>query len=472
MITVREINEIAGLAEIRALWGELLAKTPGASFFQSLEWLETYWEHFGAGQRLRTLVVSFNEKPIGILPLVIRQQRRMLGSVRVLGYPLDDWGSFYGPLGLDPATVLLAGGAHIRATRRDWDLFELAWVDAQGLDGGRTRRSLAEAGLKTSADRGPLSALIELDAHHDWESYWQSRGSHWRNNVRRSERKLSQKGEIRYLRYRPPANLEGESPDARWDWYEACETIARSSWQGTSKTGTTLTHEAIRPFLRDCHLRAVELGALDLNLLFVDDRPAAFNYAYHHRGYVFGLRTGFDPSLAAEGAGTVLQARMIEDCFARRPHLRLGARLSGLQATLADQLASQLPIHALSDDCANRATSSAPSVASSGCWAGASCRPARPDAIPPPSTGDSSAVLIVDARRAVATPPGDVGHADLRATIPLVEEPAAQKPIEEQQHERAQRGHCKPQRAQGSHALAVGDIGRDAAADDRAADPH
>ncbi len=52
----------------------------------------------------------------------------------------------------------------------------------------------------------------------------------------------------------------------------------------------------------------------------------AFNYAYHYRGYVFGLRTGYrrEPELA--GAGSVLQARMIADCFARGDtHYDLGA---------------------------------------------------------------------------------------------------------------------------------------------------
>ena len=34
---------------------------------------------------------------------------------------------------------------------------------------------------------------------------------------------------------------------------------------------------------------------IDLNLLLIDERPVAFNYAYHFRGYVFGLRTGYDP---------------------------------------------------------------------------------------------------------------------------------------------------------------------------------
>ena len=65
---------------------------------------------------------------------------------------------------------------------------------------------------------------------------------------------------------------------------------------------------------------AAQTGTLDLNLLFVGGRPVAFNYAYHQSGYVFGLRTGFDRAAADDGAGSVLQARMIEDCFARGDH--------------------------------------------------------------------------------------------------------------------------------------------------------
>ena len=64
----------------------------------------------------------------------------------------------------------------------------------------------------------------------------------------------------------------------------------------------------------------MEAGALDLNLLSIDGCTIAFNYAYDFGGNVFGLRTGYDAMLAPEGAGTVLQARMIEDCFARGDH--------------------------------------------------------------------------------------------------------------------------------------------------------
>jgi CelD/BcsL family acetyltransferase involved in cellulose biosynthesis len=311
--TVREINDLGELAALRGAWKALLAETPGASFFQSLDWLEAYWSHFGAGQRLRVLAVQTGDQPLGILPLVVRTRGR-IGLLRVLTYPLDDWGSFYGPIGADASVILRAGLEHIRRTTRDWDLIELPWVDAAGGDRGRTRQAMHDAGLGAFVERGQDIALIDLAGSGDWQAYWSSRTSRWRNNVRRSEKKLAQRGEVTYLRYRP---ITGEAQDPRWDLYNECERIAAASWQGSSSTGTTLTHAEIRPFLRDCHQRAAAVGAVDLNLLSVNGRAVAFNYAYHHAGYVFGLRTGYDATAECEGAGSVLQARMIEDCFAR-----------------------------------------------------------------------------------------------------------------------------------------------------------
>ena len=57
--------------------------------------------------------------------------------------------------------------------------------------------------------------------------------------------------------------------------------------------------------------------ALDLNLLLIHDQPVAFNYAYHYRGYVFGLRTGFDPRRPRKAPARFCKRHMIEDCFAR-----------------------------------------------------------------------------------------------------------------------------------------------------------
>jgi hypothetical protein len=56
---------------------------------------------------------------------------------------------------------------------------------------------------------------------------------------------------------------------------------------------------------------------LDLNLLTLDDRPAAFAYNYTCRGSVLGLRMGYDPAISAAGPGTVLTRMILEDSLHR-----------------------------------------------------------------------------------------------------------------------------------------------------------
>lgn len=314
MLHVREIDDFAELAGLRLLWQSLLAQTRGATFFQSLDWLEPYWRHFGDGQRLRVLVVSAGDDTLGIVPLVVRSETTKVGRVRVLTYPLDDWGMFYGPIGPQPAATLAAAMQYLHGRPRDWDLLELRWVDRDGVDHGRAQNALWHAGWQPLEQAGQQGGAIELSG--TWETYWSARGHHWRNNVGRSERKLAAEGEVSYVRYRPEGAAYGDD-DPRWDLYEACEAIARDSWQGASQTGTTLSHDSVRSYLRDAHERAVHAGGADVNLLYLSGRPAAFVYNYHYRGQLYGLRMGYDARVTKAGAGSVLLRRVIEDSFAR-----------------------------------------------------------------------------------------------------------------------------------------------------------
>ena len=314
MTSVDEINRIEELVQLRPVWDALLAETEGSSFFHTLPWLEVYWEHFGAGQKLRGLVVSAGGKPIGIMPLVVRAEPTKLGWVRVLTYPLHDWGSFYGPIGPQPDATLAAGLAHVRRTPRDWDILELRWIDPGGPDSRRTEQAMRAAGFHACKSVWDRTAMIDLEG--GWDAYLAGRTGKWRNNLRRTERRLGRQGRVDYLRYRPRGQALGEE-DPRWDLYDLCEDIARRSWQGSSTRGTTLSHESIRQFLRSSHVVAARAGAVDLNLLLLDEQPLAFAYNYCCRGHVYGLRAGYDAELSREGAGNLLLARAIEDSFRR-----------------------------------------------------------------------------------------------------------------------------------------------------------
>jgi CelD/BcsL family acetyltransferase involved in cellulose biosynthesis len=314
MPDVLEINRIDELAEYRPVWHSLMAETPGATFFQSLEWLETYWRHDGQDKTLRTLIVSDRGTPIGILPLVVLREKTKVGSVRVLTYPLHDWGSTYGPISADPGTTLAAGLEHVRRTPRDWDMVELRWVDATRTDGGQTERAMRNAGFQSYKTIWNKTAVVDLTG--TWDQYLARWPSKWRTDLRRSQRRVSEQGELSYVRYRPGGEELGEG-DPRWDLYDACEQIAQNSWQGSSTTGTTLSHETVRSFLRDVHAAAARAGALDLNLLLLDGKPLAFGYNYHFGRRLYGLRVGFDPEQSRAGPGNVLYGRTIEDSFRR-----------------------------------------------------------------------------------------------------------------------------------------------------------
>jgi CelD/BcsL family acetyltransferase involved in cellulose biosynthesis len=243
----------------------------------------------------------------------VRRERSRLGAVRILGFPLHDWGSFYGPIGPNPAEILTAGLEHIRRTPQDGDFLELRWQGALDTDPREAAGAMSAAGFQAYPTLWDRTAVVDLDG--TWEDYWSGRKGAWLRRFRHAERALRDQGDLSYVRYRPTGGAGDDSP--RWDLYDACEQLARRSWQGGATNGTTLSHDTVRQFLRDMHQAATMAGAVDLNLLLLGGTPVAFIYGYSFCGYVYGLRRGYDARSARAGAGNVLLAYTLQDSFAR-----------------------------------------------------------------------------------------------------------------------------------------------------------
>ena len=311
MYEVTEINHISALNGLREQWNELLAETKGATFFQTLEWLEAYWKHFGARKRLQVLLVGPASRPVGILPLVVHREQRKVGTVRLLTYPLDDWGSYYGPIGAQPYETLLAGLQYVHQNKKRWDLLDIRFVPQGSRDTASTAEIMKLTDFEARSSVRDETSIIDMAG--GWDEYLTTRTSKWRNNFRRWTRRLNELGQVRYVRHRPEAG----SDDYRWDLYEECERIASLSWQGSSDDGTTLSSAGIRDFLRDAHTAATRLGCLDVNLLRLNEQYVAFAYNYSYRGQVYGLRIGYDPELSRFSLGNLLYAYTIKDSYAR-----------------------------------------------------------------------------------------------------------------------------------------------------------
>ncbi len=314
IMEITEINDIQELEALRPVWRGLWCQMPEASFFQSCEWLEVAWRHTKIKQQLRVLVVGNREHPRGILPLVVRHEPRWFGAARVLTYPLDDWGAYYQPVGIQPAETLRAGLEHVLSSTRDWDLLDLRWTAPDALDEVHTRATLAELGLPVQTRLRHQTSVIDLEG--TWEDYCKQRSKNWRSHYRRRQKKMHAAGSVRHERYRPRGAEHGAA-DPRWDLYDACTQLAAKSWQGSSRTGNTLNHADVHDLFRAAHEQAVNLGCLDLNLLYLDERPISFAYNYHHQGHVYALRLGYDPEFAQLGPGNMVEELAIADSYQR-----------------------------------------------------------------------------------------------------------------------------------------------------------
>ncbi len=309
-ITTRvvEINDMAELSSYRDDWARLLVVTPDACFFQELGWLAIYWRHFGHDQRLRVLLVYDDDSIVGIVPLAVRTMLTRGGAIRTLGYPLDGWGTRYGPIGPNSRNILSTGLKHVLKTVRDWDVMELDWIADDRL--ADVASAFEDVQVCPQVFTREATSLVDLTM--PWDDYWMGLLGKHRNNVRRAEKKLAKLGRVEMLHHR---SSECGGTDSRWDLYDVCEKVSWQSWQGTSATGTTLTHERVREFLRDVHEVASGMGHVAIHLLSIDDEPAAFSYNYVFQGTEYGLRMGYDPKFKSGNPGTVLIHRMLQDAF-------------------------------------------------------------------------------------------------------------------------------------------------------------
>jgi hypothetical protein len=312
MVEIVEVNDIAELQQYRLLWNSFLSATPGKSFFLTFDWLDTYWRHFGDEQKLRVLIAYAAGEPLGILPLCVRRESYRLSNVRVLTYPIDNWGTSYGPIGPNPAATLLAAMRHIHRTPRDWDMIELRPV-ADNAEAGKTARAMRCMGLFTEKREHQQSSVVEVPPGVD--EFLAAKPPFMRQQCRNTLDDFLADGRAEFIRHRPAPASQGDG-DPRWDLCDLCETVAPAGCQASSAHDTAHPHARLLEFLRDAHAAAARLGMLDMNVLLIDGEPAAFLYGYHTDGNITMLRADIDPSTSGN-VGLALVLKSIEDSCRR-----------------------------------------------------------------------------------------------------------------------------------------------------------
>jgi CelD/BcsL family acetyltransferase involved in cellulose biosynthesis len=279
-----ELERLGSVDQVRAEWSALAwaSRNP----FLTPEWCELWLAHIGVDCRLHLFAGRRDGEALAaIVPLVVTRSR-YFRKARFLGFgPAQELGPLADPADREAAVELLRQA--LTATRREWDVFlgdHLPGGDwAPGVGGTLLARKASPA------VRGPWES---------WDGYLASRSSNFRQELRRKERRLSDRG----LLYREVS--EGSELDRALD---VLFELHRARWGDDASIWFAGQEAFQRAFSRT----ALERGWLRLRLLELDGRPAAAYYGFRfgevERSYQFGR----DPSETRSSVGLVLVAHAV-----------------------------------------------------------------------------------------------------------------------------------------------------------------
>ncbi len=296
-------------APLRNEWDALAQRTE--NIFATWEWSSIWWRHMGEERPL--FIVTFRRSDgalVAIVPLFLASRR----PVRVLRFVGHGPGDELGPICVDhhrPAIAEALRGA-LGSIRPRWDVLvadNLPADSAWGSIGGVARINSIP------------NPVIEFDGI-GWDEFFKSRGSKFRQQVRRNTRRLADDHELTY-RLADDSTLINADLDTLF-------TLHQARWRDES-SGVFAGVEGA--FQREFARAMLDRGCLRLWFLELDGEPVAARLGFRFGQVECGYQSGRDRSWDKYGIGFLLQAhvvrRAIEDEMKEYRLLRGGESYKG-----------------------------------------------------------------------------------------------------------------------------------------------
>lgn len=280
-------------SDIDSLRGEwtALAERSG-SIFATWEWASLWSRHLGAGRPLYLATCrDRGGAVVAIVPLYLAS-RRPLRVIRLVGHgPGDELGPVCDPK--DRGLVAPALRTALDLIRPRWHVFVgdlLPHDPAWEAIGARRIDAIPSPALEI----GGMS----------WEEFFESRSSKFRQQLRRSSRRLEADHSVVFRLAVDPDRLDADL-DALFSLHDA-------RWREQS-SGVFAGAEGV--FQREFAHIALERGWLRLWLLELDGKPAAARLGFRFGRVEFGYQAGRDPTWDKFGVGFFLQAHAVREAM-------------------------------------------------------------------------------------------------------------------------------------------------------------
>jgi CelD/BcsL family acetyltransferase involved in cellulose biosynthesis len=290
-------------------WQELFRRIACRTPFLSLEWMVSWWRHWGEGNRLFIVVVrQVSGRVVAIAPFYLRRSMYGPFGPRGLCFLAHKWvGSDHLNILVDPehesfAIQTMLG--FLEAQRAVWDYIELADSEDASQTFTRLCDGLKALGMVHRVTHSEICPYTALPSSFD--EYLAGVGANLRYNFRRRRRALEREGAFKFTVLKNQAELQ--------EHFGELVRLHGLRFEHQLKYSSFLA-----PHIQDFHADALKQmaasGMARLCLLQIGERVIGALYGFS-AGRTFSFyQTGIDPAWQRLSVGLVMMGCAIEEAI-------------------------------------------------------------------------------------------------------------------------------------------------------------
>lgn len=292
-LAIRDIRTTSALAELGPEWRALWERCPGATPFQSHEWLLPWWRHFG-NEALWVITLRRAGRLVGVAPFYIYSDAACgIRQVTLVGNGISD----HLDVLLDPDV----GSDGARAIMSHLGDRCASWIscDFRDLSAGSTL-------LTAEAPRGAADETVDEDPcptialPHSAEDLSAAVPAGVLHKLRYYRRRAEQLGEVRFACVSETANH-----DALQRAFDVLLELHRARWATREEPGV-LDEAEVVAFHREVIGGFLVRGWLRLYTMHIGEHIAAAYYGFVAKRRAYAYLGGFDPAFRAVAPGRLI----------------------------------------------------------------------------------------------------------------------------------------------------------------------
>ncbi len=303
MIQADIIWDLRQLGALHEKWERLYA-VGHSQPSTSLEWTNALLEsHVRATDTVFAVVLREADRIVSIVPAIVRREK-VIGpfDVAILSF-LSELHNTHSDIlrASDRPDAVAALVSALFSVPCRWDVFAVRRL----LESNELTRHMTEvvgqSAYPCRIRREQPSFILGLGQGYD--QFLRSRSGKFRNYLKRKTRQLNSLGRVQVLRAGRDLSLE--------DAYADVLAVDMRSWKHANGSSIPARAEQL-PFYRLLCEDALRRDRLHLTLMYLDDRPIAFNLGVTLLDRYYYIKTSFDEQYRSASPATVMRAALVE----------------------------------------------------------------------------------------------------------------------------------------------------------------